>query len=143
MKSKYILAFFLAVPVVYFIASYAYYERQFYQSSETVVVRVRGFDPRDLLSGHYLYLQPDWENTNCCQFDSCDCPAGDFAREYKYFLQEDFAINLDRLVATEKVQTDMTFVYKKGSKPLVKDLLINGLPWKEGFKQYQESLESK
>ena len=39
-----------------------------------VTVRIAGYDPRDLLSGHYIAYTIDWENTDCGQFENGICP---------------------------------------------------------------------
>ena len=39
-----------------------------------IKVAVTGYDPRDLLSGHYIQYTIDWNKTNCNQFPDGICP---------------------------------------------------------------------
>ena len=46
-----------------------------------VMVTVEGYDPRSLISGHYLELQPDWTRTDCKTFGGQTCPKDKFEKK--------------------------------------------------------------
>lgn len=50
------------------------------RSGREVTLAIRGFDPRDLLSGHYLRYQVDWGSARCevaAGVDTCYCVDGE------------------------------------------------------------------
>lgn len=136
MKSKYVLAFFLVLPLVVYLYWIASLEKQLYSSKE-VMVAMNGFDPVDLLSGHYLLLRPDWNNTDCAQFEQNRCPTELFAYSYRYYLPEVKAMDVDREIASnENLKVEISFAINGKANPLVKELYINGQQWKIWFNQF-------
>lgn len=73
MKSKYWLGLFLVIPIMFLAAWVAKIETDL-KTEKTVMIRMSGFDPVDLISGHYLFLMPDWSQTDCRQFEHNSCP---------------------------------------------------------------------
>ncbi len=134
MKKQYILTFCLLFPVI-FLAGWVIRTEYVLHAAQTVVIHMRGYDPRDLLSGHYLHLEPDWNRTDCMQFPEKKCPTERFARSYRYYLPEFDARELERQLTNSDLNVEMVFVYKGQAKPLVKDLLIEGKPWAEWLRQ--------
>lgn len=115
-------------------------------TGKEIKVAVTGYDPKDLLSGHYIEYTIDWIRTDCTQFPDGICPKDEFCREEgtwgnmcRFYIPEIDAEELDRLFR-QRNTTDMIFEvvysYHKGTEPLAKQLLINGKDW-------QESLEKK
>ena len=113
----------------------------YYQvSGQEVKVAVTGYDPRDLLSGHYIQYTIDWNRTDCTQFSDGICPEDEFCeearwgRQCRFYIPQKNARELDRLFRKRNL-TDMVFEvvysYRKGSKPIAKQLLINGKDWRE------------
>lgn len=43
-----------------------------------VKIKLRGYDPRDLLAGQYISYVLDWEATDCAQFAQGICPKDEF-----------------------------------------------------------------
>lgn len=131
MKTKYILALVLGMPVIFF----SYWINSINVSlkhENTVNVRMDGFDPRDILSGHYLYLRPNWQKTDCSQFKSKVCPTELFSYSYRYYLPEFDARDLElKIAGNQNLKIEMVFVINGSAKPLVKELLINGKGWQE------------
>ena len=54
-----------------------------------VMVTVEGYDPRSLISGHYLELQPDWTRTDCKTFGGQTCPKDKFEKVYRFYLRSE------------------------------------------------------
>ncbi len=129
MLKKYGYIGLVLLPVVILLAWVATLEVQIWQGRE-VVVRLQGYDPRDLLSGHYIRYQLDWENTDCTQFDNEVCPVNDFDQVGRFYVDEDKAMALDREVGDRNNTAEMVFSYRKGQKPLALNLLVNGESWK-------------
>ena len=61
------------IPVLFFIGWIGYLKISEINAPQYQIA-VRSYDPRDLLSGHYLSLRPDWFHTDCGQFDAGRCP---------------------------------------------------------------------
>ena len=55
-NSKKIIIFFLMIPIMA-LASLIFYKRHILTSGEEVTLPITGYDPRDLLSGHYLVYE--------------------------------------------------------------------------------------
>lgn len=67
MKNKFGLVFALLLPVAV-LAGNVWLHHQQRTSGEAVIFPIEGFDPRDLLSGHYLIYRIDYgiaENSGC------------------------------------------------------------------------------
>ncbi len=94
-----------------------------------------GYDPRDLIAGHYLNLQPDWNLTDCSQFNRKRCPVELFNYTYRYYLPEEDIQEIDLLLTQDDLKTEVVFVYKEGAKPRVEELLIEEKPWREWLRQ--------
>lgn len=142
MKTKYALAVFLILPFLAF-AGWIFTIQKSLNAEHDVVIRMRGYDPRDLLSGHYLLLRPDWEQTDCSQFYNEICPRSQFAASYRYYLPEFDAVQLDKLLNEKSPATEMVFAYRKTAKPMVKKLLIEGSDWKDWLNRFSKSLNSE
>lgn len=136
MKKCHYAVFILTVLPLVVLAAWVLdlsYER--YELKHEVRVAVRGYDPRDLLSGHYLNLQTNWEKTDCSQFEGNICPKEEFLDIYKFFIPEDAAENLDSIISrnSDNLTFELGFKYKKGKKPLLKDLWIDGQKWSKWY----------
>lgn len=103
--------------------------------TQEVLIHAQGYDPRDLIAGHYLDLRPDWKKTDCSVFENNICPVEKFNRYYQYFLSEDDGIKADKMIARFNPEIDMVFLYKEGKSPRLKDLKFDGKHWKEWLKQ--------
>ena len=110
-----------------------------------VTVRIGGYDPRDLLSGHYIAYTIDWAKTDCSQFEDKICPEKEFksyatkafwGRQFRFYIPEQYAHELDTMFRNGSGNHVFEVVYKyaPGVKPLAKDLLIDGKPWQEVIK---------
>ena len=55
------------VPVIFFVGICGYFLMQIAMGVE-VKVRIQGYDPRDLLAGHYIRYSIDWSKTYCTHF---------------------------------------------------------------------------
>lgn len=108
-----------------------------------VKVAVTGYDPRDLLSGHYIAYQIDWERTDCRQFAGNICPKEQFCREARwgrqcrFYIPEQYAKELDELFrkrnSTDNI-FEVVYSYRPGRKPMAKEMLVNGRSWKAAIK---------
>ena len=98
-------------------------------SMHTVKVRITGYDPRDLLSGHYIEFRIDWAKANCNQLDwNGSCPRKDFDDVTRYYVPESQAHELERVINNRQFDTQMVFAYSK-RLVVAKELLIDGQPW--------------
>lgn len=130
MKRNYIVATILVFPIIalfFWVISVNVTMNR----ADTVFVKVTGYDPRDLLSGHYVVLRPVWGETDCTQFKNDECPSRDFEYSYRFYLPEGDAKYLDRVISRQSdLDMYLLFATPSNGKPLVKDLYINGLQWK-------------
>ena len=114
------------------------------QSGQEVRVSIQGYDPRDLLSGHYIQYQINWDKTDCSQFEDGVCPQDEFCmqatwgRQCRFYVPENDAAELDRLFAESRFgksnNFEVVYSYKKGRKPIAKQLLINGDDWRKSIR---------
>lgn len=135
--NKKILSVLLAVPVVFFICWIGYLKISEI-NAPTYVIAVRGYDPRDLLSGHYLNLRLDWDNTDCEQFGEKRCPVEKFNYLYRFYVPEHDAPILEKILMRQEATAALTFVWPDKRIPRIKDLQINSKPWQESVAEYQQ-----
>lgn len=114
-----------------------------------VTIKIQGYDPRSILSGHYIAYRIDWDGTDCKQFPENICPQKDFDKatfdfygyshgRHRFYIPQKDAPKLDNLFLSANKNGDVfevVYSYKKGFKPIAKRLLINGKPWQEALKK--------
>ena len=142
MNKKALVLAFIAPFIALFTWTMWLYIQQ--TTGREVKVVVNGYDPRDLLSGHYIQYTIDWDRTDCYQFPDGICPKNNFCQEKqltgqcRFYIPEKNAKELDRLFWNRN-NTDMIFEvvysYHKGREPLAKSLLIDGKDWRESLKK--------
>ena len=98
----------------------------------SVTVAVTGYDPRDLLSGHYLSLTPDWDNTDCTQFEENKCPKTDFEPRYRFYISEEIAPSLEKFINQLRPNMSLEFSYQD-HHPAMRKLFIENMPWQNWY----------
>jgi len=122
-------------------------------SMPEVTVRIAGYDPRDLIGGHYIAYTIDWENTDCTQFDESKCPIDAFkafarqeywGEQHRFYIPEEYAAELDKLfrLDREKYVFEIIYKFKPGLRPIARQLLIDGRPWQETINNNRGKNES-
>jgi len=152
-NKKYLVAFFL--PVLSLIVLTAYKQIQIGRGTE-VILSIQGYDPRDLLSGHYLTFSVNYDLPNLCQNNSkaekyvCLSPRFEsdirpedcklyirgqcrgwrfVAGVERFYVPENEALILEKLVRNKEASIKLSIGGDGTAR--VKDLLLNGIPWKE------------
>lgn len=137
---KYILLVFLFIPC-FCLLGWTIFLNSTRNTGTDIKVSVAGYDPVELLAGHYISYQIDWENTDCNQFPNKVCPKNNFCKENKwnrgtrqcrFYVPEKDAKSLDELLRNQtknNVKFEVLYSYKKGHAPIAKQLLINGHDW--------------
>ena len=122
--------FFLLLPFIG-MGAWAMYYATFVRHSDLVTLPIAGYDPRNILSGHYIDFRIDWANADCMQLDwDGVCPKGDFANiSHQYYVHGGDAKRLERLINNNQIKAEIVFAYRKGSTPLAQKLLLDGQPW--------------
>ena len=124
-----IKTFILLLPFIG-MCCWAFYYAHFVKNATEVVLPITGYDPRNLLSGHYIEFQIDWSKANCRQAEwKGICPTRDFSGVNRFYVPENRARELERLINNNQYKTEILFAYKPEMRPLAKELLINGEPW--------------
>ncbi|APR87808.1 hypothetical protein A7982_13157 [Minicystis rosea] len=123
------------------------------------VIAIKGYDPRDLVRGHYLRYQLDfrWDEPGerCTEATCCYClrgPAGSeprvtkiacgetascdssFAEEemehlQQFFIPEDRGLVLEQALRTKDAKLSVRV--SSGGHVVIQDLLLDGRPWRE------------
>lgn len=109
------------------------------KKAPTVTLAITGYDPRDLLSGHYIQFQINWDKSDCAQFDQGICPKDRIWGVQRFYIPEEFAPALDRRFRSaqlignkDKADTfEVIYAYPQNARPTPKQLLINGKDWRE------------
>lgn len=121
-------------------------------------VKVEGFDPRDLLAGHYLRIRTNYEidcpayiseayiclnaakrkitkvSNGCSVFVKgwCYGEGGRFADGItRFYVSENKALPLERALRNRNVNATLVISVSKDGRAVPVDLKINGVPWKE------------
>lgn len=154
--SKRYLIIALLIPI-FVLAALSASKKLVLLSGTEVVLPISGYDPLDLLSGHYLVYRVDYEVNNLCQGEEetkagfvclsaksfsierpqgCStfirgiCKYGRFeAGVEKYFIPEGKAQALEEKVRTKAASIVLSVM--SDGQAQVKDLLIDGKPWKD------------
>ncbi len=134
MRNKLFLIFFLMMPISFL--TFWTLNLQSESFEKEVQIAAEGFDPRDFLSGRYINLRLNWQKTNCAQFPAEICPQKAFEKTYHFYVPEDKANRLEKLIETQNPSMMLVFGYKEGQTPRLKNLLINNLPWEEALTQF-------
>lgn len=92
-------------------------------TAEKIVLPVSGYDPRDLLSGHYLRIQVLYPE-NSPYKDCCN----DIRR---FYVPENKARALENVLRSSAVKAEMVIALPKYGSPAPVDLLLNGKSWRE------------
>lgn len=112
-------------------------------SGTEITVRISGYDPRDLLSGHYIRYTIDWNKTDLQQFEDKNFTKDDFVdslnkSSYRFYVSETHAKYLDKLLMEswdakeeDKKIVEVVYSYKNGKHPIAKKLLVNGQPYQK------------
>ena len=134
MRHKLFLIFFLVMPISFL--SFWVLNLQSDAFEKEVQIAAEGLDPRDFLSGRYINLRLNWQKTDCTQFPAQICPKEVFKETYRFYVPEDKANKLEKLIASQNFQPKLVFGYKEGKTPRLENLLINDLPWKEALTRF-------
>ncbi len=106
-----------------------------------IKIRIKGYDPRDLLAGHYIQYTIDWDNTDCSQFEDKICPKTQFCspdtpqNNCRFYIPEAYAYKLDRLMRNNDTTHvfEIIYAYSKDKTPLPKELLIDTKNWRNAI----------
>lgn len=156
MQSKKMLLIALLLPILVLIAL-TFYKRHLLTSGVEITLPISGYDPRDLLSGHYVIYTVDYGVPNLCNqakdirqayiclenktvsytspkyckiFIKGICNNGRFiAGIEKYYIPESAASHLDTEVRAKKAK--IVISVKPNGQAQVKDLLIDGKSWRQ------------
>jgi uncharacterized membrane-anchored protein len=149
------LALAIALPLVLLAANATWH---LYQRSQGVEARlpIRGFDPRDLLAGHYLTYKVDYKLGDFCNItqitqrqehticlaplqsvadSSCTLPLSGVCSATgfntgleRFYIPEQYAQTLDQAIRDQKGEI---VIMVKNGKGTVKDLMIENKNWLE------------
>lgn len=141
MKNK-LLLFILLIPVICLFVwnCFLWHDKD---SGTEITVRIMGYDPRDLLSGHYIRYRINWDKTDLTQFENKAITKDDFVdslnkTSYRFYVSEAHAKYLDKLLMEswnakeeDKKKVEVVYSYKKGKHPIAKKLLVDGQPYQK------------
>ena len=106
-------------------------------SGQEVRIKIEGYDPRGLLTGHYILYQNNGESV-VKNTPGTVCKASDFSGSHKFYIPQTEAARLDRLFGRGRNQQNtFEIVYScvEGKKPIAKQLLIDGMDWHDFLKK--------
>lgn len=126
---KHFLITALTFPVVLMGAVMGYHG--YMSSFDEVEIAATGYDPRDILAGHYLNLQLDWNKTDCTQFSGNVCPKKEFDKVYNFYISRQSAITLEAAVNNRDNDVKLLFSYRQGKKPQLTNMKINGISYEK------------
>lgn len=156
MQSKKSLLIALLIPILSLFAL-TVYKNILLSVGQEIVLPISGYDPRDLLSGHYLVYRIDYNVGAVCaarveerkayiclepkgffyeQPDSCKklirgfCRSGRFeAGVEKFFVPDSRAQDIENMVRSKSASIVLSVT--ADGQAQVKDLLIDGKPWQD------------
>jgi uncharacterized membrane-anchored protein len=155
------LLFALSFPII-ILLSLLVYKQTIINTGQTVTLPIIGFDPRDLLSGHYLRYRIDYKASNSCDYDSsktvelCLKPKAYFLDPSQVAIQAcdlhlvgycqkgQFIAGIERFYIPEQyaqqldkkvrdAQGSLQVSVTKNGMAVIETLLIDGQPWLESL----------
>lgn len=160
LKNRWTLTLALLLPIA-LLATQTWVHHQQRETGDTILLPIKGFDPRDLLSGHYLIYKIDYgiaENNTCpaSDIDAVVClsperqifPSDELPDSCTQFIRGNcnndarFVTGLERFYIPEQhakllekhVQNNhgkILLSLDDAGNAAIRDLLINDRPWKE------------
>ncbi|WP_020558069.1 GDYXXLXY domain-containing protein [Thiofilum flexile] len=156
MKRAQQLALAIALPLALLTSNAAWHVYQLNQGVE-IHLPIQGFDPRDLLAGHYLTYQVDYGLGDFCPREAinaarqrhtlclhpkqstatadCTLPLEGFCNQEgfkagieRFYIPEQYADDLDKAIRGQKGEI---VIMVKSGKATLKSLLIEHKPWLE------------
>lgn len=95
---------------------------------------VEGYDPRDIFSGHYIRLAPRFDQSDCeASVERNTCRGHRFKSSYNYYIEEDIAPQLERLIWSRSPRMKLEFAVAEGQAPLIKGFYIEGIDWHDWY----------
>lgn len=128
MKTIKIVVLFLPLLLL---ACWIMYMQNQVTTGRPVELPITGYDPRNLLSGHYLAYTIDWDRADCSQFEKGICPRRAFSRAVRFYVPENYASALDARLRQNNGRFSVIYSYHKNRRPIAKQLLIDGQDWKK------------
>lgn len=164
MKKAFIMIFLL-LPAIFFALWIARLSLQSNRGQE-IVLAIKGYDPRSMLSGHYIQYQVDWdltpqksiqvlndslkmgikktcndENPPKCFFDLQKWYSV-MGRFQRFYVPEIDADRLNRLlIADNGLRFDVVFAVQFGRRPVAQKLLINGIDWRQFLNEQSKEVQ--
>ena len=109
-----------------------------------VVIAAEGYDPRSLVSGHYLNLRLNWLKTDCSQFPYDYCPDKEFDNVYRFYVPENEARTLEKTLQNRReVEAELVFGYDGEGRHHLRNLLLDGQPWDEWLAAHHRGQKHK
>lgn len=139
MNKKILLWSALVFPIVILLIWTASLQLRLSQE-DRVYITVDGYDPRNLISGHYLQLQVDWEKTDCLQFPAKQCPQEIFESYYQFYVPESIAAEMEKLIIKKRPLMQLEFVLNQGS-PLIRNLYLDKVSWSTWYQEQMKKAE--
>lgn len=125
MKNRFAVLF-LSLPFL-ILSCWVFYAFYFVRTAQEVVLPVQGYDPRNILSGHYIRFQINWKEADCYQADwDGVCPVADFKGINTYYIPENQAASIEEKLQSSSYLTEIVFAYHPNHRPIAKELRING-----------------
>ena len=122
----------LLIPFLVIFCWSMYYSN-FIRNAKEVVLPISGYDPRNLLSGHYIEFRINWAKADCQQANwHGHCPVEEFRGVNRFYVPERNARQIERLINGQS-SVKIVFAYEKGKDPVAKTMLIDGKDWKNYF----------
>ncbi len=158
----------LLLPIIILILWAIYHEINSNNGTE-VTLNITGYDPRDLLSGHYLTYQINYPKINIAQcqeyrsmgevFLNLDtgeisdtktttdtwlmgrCGHNNFNSGLnKFYIPQKYAKELDNILRTGKFPASIKVMITNSGKGYVKQLYFDGMPWQQ-FLENSDTVE--
>ena len=131
MKKDFIFLFLLLPACVFAVWIGLLYQQR--NLGQEVRIKIEGYDPRDLLAGHYILYQ----NNRISVKDNATgtaCKIDDFSGSHKFYIPQKDSARLDKLFNQWRYQRhtfEIVYSCVEGKKPMAKQMLIDGTDWRD------------
>lgn len=138
MRKWYIIALILPVLVPLLLAGKIVFDRS---SAPIYLVRIEGFDPRDMLYGHYLRFRFAPEKSARSDDFPDDMEQHLRLLEGRYYVPEAQAYRLDAMLRDEARIMEIEVGLPKKGKAFMGDLYIDGKPMADALRDFEHRVD--
>lgn len=104
-------------------------------------VRIEGYDPRDLLYGHYLTFRFAPEISAARETFPADFSHALNGFDGRYYIPEQYALTLEKILRDDRHHMEIGVGVPERGKPFLHDLYIDDIPMRRVLRNFENGID--